>query len=393
MASRSPLESLHEAIATFNRQLPLEKIGEQVLTLLDERLGYKRGNITLIDPETGNTRLLAHARMGLDDESFRREFARVARIIEAGEGTTCWVARHGVPRRIGDASTDPHYHPTDPAIRSGMAVPMEFAGRTIGAINVESDRPNAFSEEDEQLLSVIATETAYAVENARLHESLRRHRDELQALAFRIIRLQEEERSRIAQDLHDQLGQDLTVLGLKIGEIQEEFSSPPGLPEAMSNLLRDIGNISDFIRNMSRNLRPPSLDLIGLDAAIAQHVQEFEKHAGITTHFESRDIPAGVQIEPSTAVFRIVQEALTNAARHAEASRVDVSLEYSADNLVVRVRDNGKGFRWHDLSPHVSMGLVGMRERARALGGHVEIRGVPGEGTEISATVPLAVKK
>jgi PAS domain S-box-containing protein len=226
-------------------------------------------------------------------------------------------------------------------------------------------------------------------ERKRVEEKLRRSYEQLHHFAVSLQSSREEERSRIAREIHDELGQALTGLKFDISWIGKKL--PEGTEELQSKT-KAMGKLIDgtiqMVRKMSSELRPGVLDRLGLAAAIEWQVQEFQNRTGIkctrSPNFE------GLKLEQdrATAIFRIFQEALTNVARHANASTVDVSLSVESGNLILEVRDNGKGISESALLDPKSLGLLGMKERALAFGGRVNIVGRPGSGTRVILIVP-----
>jgi PAS domain S-box-containing protein len=227
---------------------------------------------------------------------------------------------------------------------------------------------------------------------AALHE-VESSAAELRALGARLSDIREEERRELARELHDQVGQALTVLRFDVGWLRSRAGGG-----AEAEVLGRLGRMEELLhetlettRRISASLRPGILDELGLPAAIEGYVREFERRTGAAC--EIRVPGDGAAIGPATALtlFRILQEALTNAARHAQARHVVVALELRRDTVVLTIADDGKGIEPEVLGRATSLGLLGMRERALAIGGKVEIAGAPGRGTTIAVTAPLAM--
>jgi hypothetical protein len=221
-------------------------------------------------------------------------------------------------------------------------------------------------------------------------KELERSRTELRALAARLQATREEERTRIAREIHDELGQALTALKLDLSWLGT--NRPRGNSQAFrlidQSITTRIDEIMDLVRRIASELRPSVLDQLGLDAAIEYLVQETAKRTGIAVTLHAEDFPR-LPDEVASHAFRIIQEALTNVVRHSKATRVDVSVRRAGAAIVLGVEDNGVGFTPQTLSGLRSLGLVGMRERALACGGTLIIRGSPGEGTAIAVTIPV----
>ena len=221
-------------------------------------------------------------------------------------------------------------------------------------------------------------------------EDLRSSRERLRALAAHLQDARENERSLIAREIHDELGSMLT--GLKIdlswlaGRLPADQMSLLEKTQTMSKL---VSNIIQSVRRISTDLRPGMLDDLGLVAAIEWQTQEFQARTGICAQFKSRLGNGQFDRELDTAVFRILQETLTNVARHANATRVDITLRAKVNSVVLTVGDNGKGITRRQISHRTSLGILGMRERALLLGGEVIIVGLPGKGTTVTVEIPI----
>ena len=233
-------------------------------------------------------------------------------------------------------------------------------------------------------------------ERKRIEEEARKSREQLRALAARLQAAREEERIRIAREIHDQLGEMLTAFKLGLGWMKAVLENAGSLPEqkeffekiAELGLLAD--NTADRARKLCTELRPAVLDDLGLVPAIEWQAREFKLRTNIRCETKMEVEHVAANPDQAIAIFRILQELLTNVARHAHASSVRVSLKHIVPNLILQVIDNGRGIEAEQINAHDSLGLLGMRERAGLLGGSVEIRGKPGRGTTVSVVIPIA---
>jgi PAS domain S-box-containing protein len=225
-------------------------------------------------------------------------------------------------------------------------------------------------------------------------------REQLRALAAHATKAREGERTSIAREIHDELGQALTALKMDLAwldkhmkkwfESQTDSSSvEAGFHERTRGMITLTEDTIHTVRRIATQLRPALLDDLGLEAAAEWQVKDFAERTGLVCDFKS-DI-GDFDLDPAlaTAGFRILQEALTNVARHAEATRVKVRLDVREDDLHLEVRDDGRGIRPYELINARSLGLLGMRERALALGGKVEIKRAKPRGTSMVARLPL----
>lgn len=219
----------------------------------------------------------------------------------------------------------------------------------------------------------------------RLHES----REQLRALSVYLQYVREEERTRIAREVHDELGQALTGIKLDLAWLAVRLprSQRPML-EKVADMSAHIDATIQAVRRIATELRPGILDDLGLVAALEWQANEFQGRTGITCRVTSSLPEEQLDADLNTAFFRIFQETLTNVIRHANASRVDVHLAPVDDTIVLTVRDNGRGITPSEIRDRRSIGLLGMGERAALLGGKVDIRGAPGQGTAVTVRIP-----
>jgi len=229
-------------------------------------------------------------------------------------------------------------------------------------------------------LSAVADYLESGLERARVYDDLRKKEVERRRLLKAVLNAQEAERARIAKDLHDQVGQSLTALRLGL----EALDATPSATQALRGLVETT--LAD-VRRISRELRPPALDELGLEVALKRMVREMAEYAGIESDvFIHCKEPLPPELE--TVLYRVAQEALTNVLRHARATRVSVLLKERDRELQLVVEDDGTGFDPKEAATNRS-GLVGMRERVELVGGEMVIESAPGKGTAIYARVPL----
>lgn len=219
-------------------------------------------------------------------------------------------------------------------------------------------------------------------------EELLRSRQEMREFAAHNEQVREAERARIAREIHDELGQYLTPLSLDISILEMRFcASLPALAEQVESMRKLMDRTISMVRNVASQLRPAAMNL-GLEAAAEWLVNEFRSRTGMAC---TLSLPAKAILlddESATAVFRILQESLTNVSRHSAARQVDVSLRVEMGHLVLQVRDDGRGFEESTIAGKSTFGLMGMRERAIILGGEAQLHSTPGEGTVVIASIP-----
>ncbi len=226
-------------------------------------------------------------------------------------------------------------------------------------------------------------------ERKRAEEQLRNSREQLRNLFGYLQSLREEERTTIAREIHDELGQVLTALKMDaswLGGKYKDYEPVVKKTKSMENL---IDSTIRAVKRICTELRPGVLDDLGLVAAMEWQAEEFQKRTGIACEVAFSPGDIAVDRERSTTIFRILQEALTNVIRHAEATRVLVRLERKDSQILLRVEDNGKGITQDRISNPRSFGLIGIRERATFLGGEARIEGSPGKGTVVTVSLPF----
>lgn len=227
-------------------------------------------------------------------------------------------------------------------------------------------------------------------ERRRTEARLRESHEQLRALTVYLQYVREEERTRIAREVHDELGQMLTSLKLDLAWIAGRLPRDvKGLPEKAATMLHHIDATIQTVRRISTELRPGILDDLGLVAAVEWQANEFQARTGIQCRVTTNVNEATLDSDLNTAFFRIFQETLTNIIRHANATQVEVSLADQDGWLTLEVVDNGRGISGAEIANIHSIGLLGMRERAGLLGGEFSIRGAPKKGTRVTVRIPL----
>jgi signal transduction histidine kinase len=235
-------------------------------------------------------------------------------------------------------------------------------------------------------------------EEQEREEQLQASTDELRALSTRLEEIREEERRLLARELHDQVGQALTALRLDLGWLNGKLATDRELHARLAAMEKLLDDTLETTRRLSADLRPSLLDDLGLAAALAWQAQDFETRTGIPCELEIADQDAsGIEPILGLALYRVLQEAMTNIVRHADAKQVKVRLEArreaGRDELVLTVIDDGRGMPRSGRSRPGALGLIGMRERLTALGGRLTITSSEGQGTTLEARLPRSTRK
>lgn len=317
-------------------------------------------------------------------------------VLPEGRGLLGEVIVGEGPIRLDDLSADlrscgfPEHHPP---MRSFLGVPVRRGERRFGNLYV-TDKPGGFDEQDEQRVVVLASFAGAALESVLVTAAEERARADHDLLS-RVIGAQEAERARVARDLHDEIGQSLTsvLLGqrLVLDALEAQGEVLGEARDRAEEVRQLVADALVEVRQLAFDLRPIVLDDVGLVAAVRRLSADLAERHGFDTQIALDGLGEDTRLDPEieTVVYRVVQEALTNVARHAAASRVQISLTVAGDVLLADVVDDGTGFAATAELLDRSLGLAGMAERAGLVDGHVEITSEPGHGTTVHMEVPI----
>lgn len=365
----------------------LERALERVLSLLDLEAGW----VMLIDGSGGGDAELAGA-VGMPQIIALRETQAgfpacpCGRVLDAAQPMVIYPLKDTCPVATLCLRDDQ-------PVTCHAAIPLMAKSRVLGVFNITADDPSRFGPDELRLLSAIGAQLGVAIENAQLWEELKQKEALRGQLLDKVIHAQEEERQRIARELHDETSQALTsfMVGLKVLEgadsIQEVRQRAMELRQIVADALEDV-------RSLALELRPSTLDDKGLIPTLERYIRDYSQKFNIAVDFHALGADS-TRLSPQveTALYRIVQEALTNVARHAGADTASVLLERQRDRLLVIVEDNGRGFDADRLlrsgMREQRLGLFGMQERANLVGGELTIESRPGAGTTVFVEVPL----
>ena len=266
-----------------------------------------------------------------------------------------------------------------------------FRGYEVGAVDyiVKPLIPEVLKSKVAVFIELYAKNAALVQTGERLRES----EENLRALTARLRSVREDEQIRIAREIHDELGQALTGLKMDLTWLSGKLpADEKPLLKKIKSMFRLIDETIRSVRKIASGLRPDLLDEVGLAAAIGWQARDFQLRTGIRCNVTLPPDSDGLDQERSTAVFRIFQEVLTNVARHANATRVDVFMRQDADTLTLEVQDNGRGITAAEMRGSKSLGLLGMRERVLLFSGKLDINGSRGRGTQVTVSLPLRSK-
>lgn len=353
------------------------------LRLAAEALSADRGSVLMADPDRGLLRFQA-------TEGLPPGAAETA--IPIGEGIAGWVAAHNEPVVLHGDVADPRFEGIDPTIESSLSLPLAVEGKVLGVLNVVRLSGARFTEDDLRLASSLADLASLAIEKARLYSTLREREALVSNLLAAAIQAQELERQRVAADIHDGFLQDLTAVFLKAESARwllarEKVVEAQGAIEDIQTMVRSE---VDALRDYIFEVRPPSLDEVGLAPTLRALVERFASHGPITGTFDSIDLGQRLPRTLETILYRVAQEALRNTAKHSGAQHVIVTLQRVDAEVALTVIDDGRGID-PELYPGHKPGHYGidtMRERVELAGGRFHIGPGPNGGTEVRAVIP-----
>lgn len=378
---RYEAETLREATAALASTLDLNQVLDSMLTHLEQAIPYDSACVLL--QEEGQLRAVAGKGLPDSDQIIGCDYPADDALL--GE-----IQRTVRPLILDDAQADPRFQCWGGIdyVRGWMGVPLVVRGEIIGYLSFYSRRVTAYGEAEAALAQAFATQAAAAIQNARLYKQVRTGHERLKALSRRLVEVQEAERRYIARELHDEIGQLLTGLKLTL-----DMCVRLPADEVARNLDEAREVVNELItrgRELSLVLRPTMLDDLGLLHALLWHLERYTTQTGIQVNFKHTGLEGRFASEVETAAYRIVQEALTNVARYADVDEVTVRLWADQDTLSIQIEDQGTGFQPEvTLTASASSGLSGMRERAVLLGGHLTVESAPGDGTRLTAELPL----
>jgi signal transduction histidine kinase len=350
------------------------------------------GGILLVDEQTQT--LSYHIHQGLSDR-----YVKEMR-LGPGEGIAGRVAQSGKAILLKDISTDPRVgHPDlvrSEGLKAFICVPIRAKDNVLGVINVASRRSHRFTSKDLHLLYSIGDQLGVAIQQAKLYERLRKARERYRKLTRQILVAQEDERKRLARELHDETSQTLSGLTLQLQALTEIAEKSGGDAEVVSRLKKVQSlavQVHTEVRRLMADLRPSLLDTLGLVPAIRQLADTRLRPLNINVSVETTGTERRLDSEVETGLFRVAQGSIGNIIEHSKARNVNIAVEYKDSELVLRITDDGQGFDVSNLTDVEESGrgrgLFSMRERIMLLGGTASVESKIGQGTTVRARVPI----
>ena len=368
--------ALVEAGIAITSELSLDAVLQTLVRIAAELTDARYSALGVID--RGGRALERFVTHGLDERA-----QKAIGDSPRGRGILGVLIEDARPLRLDDLTHDARsvgFPPHHPPMRSFLGVPIMTRGVAFGNLYLAEKQPSgSFTEEDQEIATLLAAQAAVAIENAG---SVRR--DALR----RAVQAQEAERRRLARELHDETGQALTSILLGLSAV-ERAESAEAAHVAAGELRGLVVETLQSVRRLAVELRPSALDDFGLEPALRRLGQAMRERGELDVQVEARLGEERLPAEVETALYRIVQEALTNVVKHAGAAHVSIVLTRKQGSVVVMIEDDGRGFDLAESSVD-RLGLLGMRERVQLLDGSLEIEAAPGAGTTLVVELPLS---
>lgn len=419
---------LHKVAKILESQGNLIEILQKVMQAITQFEGLhveSKAGIFLADNEKKVLQLL------ITYGSFSKEFLEKEKEVPFGDCLCGRVAVSGNLLMSESCFTDSRHERSfsDMKAHGHYIVPLNGTDKLIGVMFLYTDTNPSWYQHSQEVLLSIGGLIANTIERKQLEEELEGYKNSLEKLVesrtydlininkslekeikerentqqilkdskekFRklsnqIQSIREEEKSRIAKEVHDQLGQTLTGLKINIAQLKQDI--PKEFSELKYNASLITNMVDDAIKNVqqiSMELRPPILDAFGICEAISWQANEYQKKLGIYFDLNFPEEPIDLEKDLQTTLFRIFQESMTNVFRHSNATKIQVEMKCNNENLILKIADNGIGINKEDIESHESLGLIGMKERVFSWSGQIEFIGFPAKGTEIKITIPL----
>ena len=381
------LAALFDVTAAATQSLEMDRVLDQVIHRINEIFLFDATRFYLFDDRAE----WLHCRA---THQVTPDFLTRTVSFKKGQGITGRVGATGAAIIFNDTQANPQYQQLSLSKKAGQrflaGFPVKYESETLGVIMCMGQHPRQLTSHEIDLITSLSSQIAVAVANARLYEQTKDQAEQLRNLAMRIESVREQERHIISREIHDELGQTLTALKFDASWIRGRLSNlQSALADRLAEMSAMIDNTIQAIREIAARLRPDILDKLGLAAAMEWQLQDFRKRTGIQYHLTADPLSIYLDEQQATTLFRILQESLANVARHSHATRVHIDLEQPAGEVFLRVEDDGDGIDNEKIFDTQSLGLLGMRERAVALGGNVTVERNLNRGTTLTAHLPI----
>lgn len=374
------LPILNKASKLLTSEADMDKFFKHILEIVAAETEADRVSVVILDEKTGE--LAVKAKVGLEPS-----------VIGADEKIGQWVMKTSQPLMVNDIDANQYVKEimSQLGASSLLSVPLVTREKVIGLINVVKVAKGArFSAGSLEFLSILAKQAAIAIENANLFRSVEKQRQQLEKLIEKATLTQENERKRVAIEIHDSIGQQIVGVLYRVRAF-DFLLSASRFTEAQAEVNEIKGILEKTLSELRRvlaGLHPLALDELGLISTLRQEVEKLNQETNTKCLFQLEGTPIELTSSREAAIYRVVQEALTNIRKHAKATKANVQLHFEPGTVSVKVSDNGKGFKLDETNMGGHLGLLGMKERAEMLGGNLSVTSKPGSGTSIVLTFP-----
>jgi PAS domain S-box-containing protein len=364
-----------------------ESLYAQILGAAIELMGSDAASVQMLAADQASLTLLGW-------RNFHPESAAFWQCVEVGAGSTCSKALSDNERVVVSdveasefmAGTQDLEEYRRSAIRAVQSTPLQSrSGRPLGMLSTHWQQPHNPTDEDFRFFDVLARQAADLIERTLAEEAL-------STVNQRLIEAHEEERRRIARELHDDISQRLALVSTRLGFLKRGSSAPvANVDREIENVSEEVVNLMADIQALSHGLHPGRLELLGLEKAAAGLCEELSTRHGLTIDILVEDIPRPLSRELSLCLYRVLQESLQNVIKHSVSGHACVALKGQAGNIEMTIQDSGAGFDPHESIRGRGLGLTSMKERLKAVGGYFSIQSQRGHGTSVYAIAPLSL--
>ncbi len=369
------------------------KIAQVTLRKLSNLIPYDRATIVLFDFAKKELELLAiHDKRRLPPDDTPQQKIPLVQELNYLPGGDTWIVPD-IAQLEGESDFADHL--AAEGLSSILSTPLLVSGKLIGALNLSAIHPGTMNKRYQQTAEEVASSLAIAIHNARLRDTVEQHRLELRQLSNRLIGAQENERKHLSYELHDEMGQLLTAITFNLASIENELDA--NLSSTVGMKINDtraiVDQLTHQVRDLSLELRPAMLQDLGLEPTLRWYVNTLSNRSELKINLQTINLGGRYSESVETGLYRIIQEALTNVSKHANAGSVQLCLERNESQLHLEITDDGQGFDIDKVlnSNNVDkgVGLVAIRERINSLDGDLKINSLPGHGTELRINIPL----
>jgi PAS domain S-box-containing protein len=383
------LSILNSIAVALNHNMPLNLILQEALKNVLKVLGLNRGAIFLINREREKTEVIAKSGFNAEGaEGDQRAFFKDPLLSKALLEDEMLLKPEPIFPTF-KARFQANGQKFSPWLTCFL---ITFKGKGVGFLGLDIPSSRRLSQYEFHLMGSLGNFLGGAIVNAQMRETIRRHRQELRQLTGKLFQSQEEERRRIARELHDESGQSLTAVKLTLERLEQTVpSQEKALRKEIGEIIMMVRRTSSEIRHLAYHLHPTLLSDLGLEPALDLYFKEIKNHTGHNIEFSMVGFDHRLDADMETVFYRFSQETLTNALKHSGSDNFRLSIIKSYPKIIFRAEDDGIGFDTQIIGTDKrNLGLLGMRERTSLLGGTFQLRSKPGEGTRIRIEIPFA---